>query len=87
MKKIWFRRKTYGWGWTPASWEGWLVMLVYFCLIIAIFQRIDAHSHSGSDTLIGFAVPFIALTVLLLLITYMKGEPPRWQWGQKDDTK
>ena len=22
---MWFRPKTIGWGWSPASWEGWLV--------------------------------------------------------------
>ena len=23
----WFRRKTFGYGWTPASWEGWVATL------------------------------------------------------------
>ena len=25
----WFRRKTFGWGWTPAGWEGWLATLLF----------------------------------------------------------
>src|SRR5215472_16377344 len=26
MDHLWFRAKSYGWGWTPASVEGWLVL-------------------------------------------------------------
>jgi predicted GH43/DUF377 family glycosyl hydrolase len=27
QKRIfWFRAKEYGWGWYPATWEGWLVL-------------------------------------------------------------
>jgi len=29
---------------------------------------------------------FVLVMVLLLLgICYMKGEPPRWRWGNQDD--
>jgi len=24
----WFKAKLYGWGWDPAIWQGWLVLLV-----------------------------------------------------------
>lgn len=81
--KIWFVRKTYGWGWTPASWEGWLVLGMYCILLAFLFRRANVLSHSGSDTLIAFALPFSILTSLLLGITYWRGEPPRWQWGKR----
>ncbi len=25
--EIWFKRKTYGWGWTPANAKGWAALL------------------------------------------------------------
>ena len=25
---VWFKPRTFGYGWTPASWEGWVVTLV-----------------------------------------------------------
>lgn len=84
MKKVWFVRKTYGWGWTPASWEGWSVLGAYLVLMVVLFRRADLSSHSGSDTLISFAFPFIVLTSALLAVTYWSGEPPRWQWGKRD---
>jgi len=33
--KLWFKAKRYGWGWTPACWQGWLVLGVYFAVLIA----------------------------------------------------
>lgn len=80
-KKLWFKRKLYGWGWTPSSWEGWLTLLVYLGILYFFFIKIDTNSHSVSDTLIGFALPFIILTSILIFICYKKGEKPKWQWG------
>ena len=39
----WFKAKLYGWGWTPAKWQGWLVVLTYIILIsIFIITREDS---------------------------------------------
>ena len=80
--KLWFKRKRYGWGWTPCSWEGWLVLAAYLILMIDTFKNIDAVQHSGSDTLINFAPRFIILTLALIFICYKKGEKPKWSWGE-----
>jgi uncharacterized membrane protein YhaH (DUF805 family) len=87
MKKIWFKRKSYGWGWYPSSWEGWLVLAVYIVLMVKQFMIVDSTSHSGSDTIIGLALPFIVTTVILIGVCYWQGESPRWQWGEKDKNK
>jgi hypothetical protein len=80
----WFKAKLYGWGWMPAKWQGWLAVLVYIALILAlVFTRekdIPGNPDSGSNFLT-LAVPIIVLTILFLIIAYKKGEKPRWQWG------
>ncbi len=81
-KKIWFKAKNYGWGWQPSSWQGWLVLLVFIGFNIKIFWLIDRSSHSVSDTLINFVLPFILSTVILIIICYFKGEKPKWRWGK-----
>ena len=83
MSKLWFKRKRYGWGWTPSSWEGWLTIAIFLVLTILNFRRIDAVQHSGSDTLINFVPQTCILVLVLLLICWQKGEKPRWQWGEK----
>lgn len=85
MNKLWFKRKLYGWGWTPSSWEGWSVLGVYLGVIVSIFKDIDKNSHSGSDTLINFVTPLIISTFILILICYSKGEKPKWQWGERKE--
>lgn len=84
-KRYWFVRKTYGYGWVPGTWEGWLVLGIYTGGMVSIFNKLDSQSHSGSDTLIAFFVPAVLLTVALLLISVIKGEKPRWQWGRKQN--
>ncbi len=77
----WFKRKLYGWGWTPATWQGWLVLFGFIVLMVLNFLRLDIPSHSASDTLINF-IPETAVMVLLLIgICWKKGEKPKWQWG------
>jgi L-threonylcarbamoyladenylate synthase len=83
MKKFWFKRKKYGWGWYPATFEGWFLDFIYIVLLTFIFSSIDKYSHSVSDTLIGIVVPMTALTCIFIIITWLKGEKLRWQWGKR----
>lgn len=77
MKKLWFKSKAYGWGWTPSSWEGWVIILIYVINIIDVFNEINL--YSDFEVLIRFWI----VTILLIIICYMKGEKPRWRWGGK----
>ena len=85
MKKLWFKNKTYGYGWVPCSWQGWLCLGIFLAFNILNFLRIDSHSHSVSDTLINFVPPFLLTIILLIVIAIKKGERPRWHWGEESD--
>ncbi len=76
MNKIWFRRKLYGWGWTPSSWEGWLVLLVWLIFFTFGVVKMD-HEGLKNIAVIGL------MTGLLIYVCYRKGEKPRWQWGKQ----
>ncbi|MBV9549496.1 MAG: hypothetical protein JO256_07470 [Alphaproteobacteria bacterium] len=32
----WFRKKTFGYGWTPCSWEGWLATLLFVSAVFGV---------------------------------------------------
>ncbi|EKD68271.1 MAG: hypothetical protein ACD_48C00001G0003 [uncultured bacterium] len=91
MKRYWFKRKLFGWGWQPATWEGWLVLFGFVAISFANFffrytDRIDV-----SETLAyRFAFDTFVLVIILMIICLRTGEKPRWQWGKriedKDDT-
>lgn len=84
MNKLWFVRKKYGWGWTPVTWQGWLIMFFYLLGMVKLFLMFDINSHSSSDTLMGLFLPVVMWTSLLIYICYKKGEKPKWQWGIKN---
>lgn len=79
-KHYWFRAKLYGWGWTPARWQGWLVLVVYIAALAGLSLTIDEKLPPREVTLT-FLLPVALLTIALIYICYKTGEKPRWQWG------
>lgn len=81
-ERYWFKRKIWGWGWVPVTWQGWVVTLLYVVLIsVLVLSReeyVPGNPDSGSNFLV-FGLPTIVLTALLIFITYKKGEKPKWQ--------
>lgn len=80
-KKYWFPAKRYGWGWgIPTTWQGWVVLAVFFSLLAV-----------GAPVVLPRFGPVIfvfytgGLTGILIAVCWIKGERPRWRWGDKDD--
>lgn len=82
-KMIWFKRKRYGWGWTPCTWQGWMVVVIYIVGLLKIIQNLLPNSSASSPT--QFFIAIITWTVILIVVSYRTGEKPRWQWGEDDD--
>lgn len=70
----WFKRKRYGWGWTPCSREGWIVTWIAIGLTIFIGLKYSTTQY--------FIPSIIAIVLVLLIIAKRTGEPPRWSWGK-----
>jgi hypothetical protein len=81
--KIWFKNKTYGFGWVPVTWQGWFTIFIFIIFQFWNFLRLDAVSHSNSDTLRPFIIETFFATLILIFICYKKGEKPGWHWGKK----
>lgn len=75
----WFKAKLYGWGWTPARWQGWAVLFGFIVLIVINSFRMN--ENSSSIAVRDFLFQTVALVLLLIFICWKKGEKPRWQWG------
>lgn len=82
----WFKAKLYGWGWDPATWQGWLVVLGYVFAITLFALTIDENSPNR-ESVFTFILPTVLLTITLFRICYNKGEKPHWQWGSGDKYK
>ncbi|HVY90331.1 MAG TPA: hypothetical protein VG942_15800 [Hyphomonadaceae bacterium] len=84
MSKYWFRKKQLGFGITPASWEGWLITLVYTGLVALSGRFVLAPGRSDTAHVIAFAAVVVTLTILLIVIGYAKTEGGR---GGKPDKR
>lgn len=87
----WFKRKIWGWGWTPATWQGWLVTIVVIVFVLwraFAFDSAIGDSEPTSGQLFWFLAEVIAAILVLILVAWRKGEPLKWMWGipkEKDE--
>ncbi|MFA6486231.1 MAG: hypothetical protein WCT40_02590 [Candidatus Magasanikbacteria bacterium] len=81
MTKIWFKAKKYGYGWSPSTWQGWLVVAVYLIILISLIYIFETNIEKY---LVFYLISVFISTGLLIYISYKKGEPARWRWGKKD---
>lgn len=82
---LWFKRKAFGWGWTPANGKGWTVVIVFILATLVYPLGMLANQRIPEPgTVIGVG---LALTAVLVVICIVKGEKPRWQWGPDEKPK
>lgn len=70
MGKMWFRQRSYGWGWFPITIEGWLSVIIF---IIAVFYFVRIEK----------TFMIFVLIAGLIILGYLKGPRPKWRWGNK----
>lgn len=81
---LWFHARKYGWGWTPATIQGWLVMAGFFVAVAINIAVLVCRMRNGVDlrsALIAFLVWQAVLVCALITVCWMTGERPHWRWG------
>ena len=86
-KGYWFKRKLFGWGWTPVKWQGWLVVLVFIIFLLWNGFSLSGKQDITSTQLTWFYVNIFIAFVILIIICYKTGEKPKWQWGLPNKEK
>jgi len=84
MTTLWFRAKRYGWGWTPVTIQGWLVIMAFIAATLIDTIVFMHRVQSGADirsALSIFLLSLAFLTAALITICCKTGERPRWRWG------
>lgn len=85
-KHLWFKAKLFGWGWTPATWQGWITLIIYLVLVFFISSQIN-ESINTEKVIFTFILPLIILTAAFIILVVKKGEKPKWSWGLPKDKK
>ncbi|MFZ2978523.1 MAG: hypothetical protein WA057_02545 [Candidatus Magasanikiibacteriota bacterium] len=80
----WFKSKLYGWGWTPAKWQGWVVLAVFIILVVFNAWRTKIVANTETTFVNKYLLQTFILTIILIIICYKTGEKPSWHWGNKN---
>ena len=67
-KHPWFGPKTFGWGWSPVSWEGWLASAICIAVIVA------AYAIWGRSPVANYVT--IGSVLALVVLCWVTGTPP-----------
>ncbi len=76
----WFRAKRYGYGWYPARWQAWLILSLYVVILGILVSIFETNIEKYT---IFYSISVFTITTILVYISYKKGEPARWRWGDK----
>jgi hypothetical protein len=78
--RYWFPAKRYGWGWGwPETWQGWSVFIAYLALLLLGIVFFPPRAM-----LPAFIAYVVVLSLALVVVCWLTGEPPKWRWGDKN---
>lgn len=82
MERHWFKAKRYGYGWYPATWEGWVVMAVWLVAFVRLaILFVHQMRMTGDIQNLYWYLPLVFLvTGVLIWIAWLTGEPAKWRW-------
>jgi len=66
----WFGRKKFGWGWGPATWQGWLTVAVYGLVVFLIGHFFPLRTAGGL-----YYVAIGVATLALLIVAVATSRP------------
>jgi hypothetical protein len=84
-KKNWMKRRRYGWGWIPTTWQGWLfVVLQIGVLFFAALQLPPKPAQPSEGQLVKLFIIVGLVVTSLALVSSRTAPKPHWRWGKKD---
>lgn len=81
----WFKRRRYGWGWTPVSREGWLVVAGFVAALVIPAILIDDRLEDSGWWLGGWFAWLAICVIGMFVVTRRHAPPGKWRWGTKPD--
>lgn len=85
-KKYWFKRRRYGYGWTPASWQGWTLLGAWLIFILSSVALIWDEPDDEMTTAVWIFLGIVLFTTIILIaLSYIMGPKPKWRWGKSAD--
>lgn len=85
-KNYWFKRRRYGWGWTPVTWQGFVVFFAGLAaILLSAYQLPSKPAHPTAAQLMTSTAIFVATVIIFIIIASLKSPTPHWRWGRRSD--
>jgi peptidoglycan biosynthesis protein MviN/MurJ (putative lipid II flippase) len=85
-QKYWFKRRRYGWGWVPVTWQGWLALIIMLAAILLGSFAVDETPEGTFSSAVGVYLLMVTVVIgFFVLVAYQTSPKPKWRWGQKPD--
>jgi|TARA_B100002003_G_C13913195_1_gene444343 hypothetical protein len=73
--KYWFKPKSYGYGATPTTWEGWAFTAAFIAVVLWRALKLEEQAPSQ------FALELGLLILILIVVTKQKTDGEwKWRW-------
>lgn len=72
--KYWFKPKAFGYGATPTTWEGWVVVAVFIVYLLSISMLITEGN-------VGNYFLYFVVGIVALIIISKKRTDGEWKWN------
>lgn len=81
--RLWFKAKRFGWGWTPSTPEGWLVVGLFLAALLgSSIALVRFRPMPPTPAVVAEHVGLAFFMVVPLIgICAKTGEKPGWRWG------
>jgi hypothetical protein len=84
MSRYWFKPHEYGYGATPVTWEGWVLVGAYVAVLTLMTVLFIGSGRYDMSALGPYAALVLIASVALILIARWKTDGEwRWRWGKK----
>jgi hypothetical protein len=81
MNEFWFRPRSFGYGATPVTWEGWAVVGIYAALVIVCALMLALRE----DKWVVWMSLIVLATVAMVPLARLKTDGPwAWSWGASE---
>lgn len=83
-KKYLMKRRRYGYGWIPVTWQGWTMLLLQGVLVVAAATFLPAKpAQPTTSELIRFLIILVCAVATIVLVSVQSGPRAKWRWGKK----
>lgn len=81
--RYWFKRRRFGWGWTPVTREGWLVIVAFMIALVGGAVLVGDRMEESGWWMAAWLTWAAAWVIALLILTARHAPPGKWRWGRK----